>query len=67
MEGEAWNGTGCADCPAEYYKDVIGNNVTCEACPLNETAPGEGYAKCGKLTWFDSCFKKSKSKFEILR
>ena len=62
MEGEEWNGTGCAECPAEHYKDVIGNNVTCEACPLNETAPAEGYAKCGKL---NSWISKSKNKFEF--
>ena len=48
MEGEEWNGTHCVKCQIDHYKSVVGNNVSCEMCPTNETAPDVGYPACGK-------------------
>ena len=56
-EGEQWNGTDCEKCPMEHYKDVKGNNVTCQVCPVNETAPDVGYINCGKSSLFILCYK----------
>ena len=49
MKGEEWNGTDCLKCQIDHYKSVIGNNVSCEICPMNETAPDVGYSACGKI------------------
>ena len=59
MEGEHWNGTGCEKCPVEHYKDVVGNNVTCQMCPDDETAPDVGHTKCGE------CEKTAESVLEM--
>ena len=48
MEGEEWNGTHCVKCQIDHYKSVVGNNVSCEMCSTNETAPEVGYPACGK-------------------
>ena len=48
MLGEEWNGTLCVKCQLDHYKSVVGNNVSCEMCPSNETAPDVGYPACGK-------------------
>ena len=48
MSGEEWNGTHCVKCRIDHYKSVVGNNVSCEMCPRNETAPDVGYPACGK-------------------
>ena len=48
MPGEEWNGTDCVKCPIDHYKQGIGNNISCEMCPVNETAPDTGYPVCGK-------------------
>ena len=48
MAGEEWNGTDCKKCQIDQYKSSIGNNISCEKCPQNETAPEEGYSNCGK-------------------
>ena len=36
------------NCQIDQYKSSIGNNMSCETCPQNETAPEEGYSNCGK-------------------
>ena len=48
MLGEEWNGTHCVKCHIDHYKSVVGNNISCEMCPTNETAPEVGYSACGK-------------------
>ena len=58
MAGEEWNGTDCLKCQIDQYKSSIGNNMSCETCPQNETAPEEGYSKCGtKLVLVPICGK----------
>ena len=58
MAGEEWNGIECEKCQIDQYKSSIGNNISCETCPQNETAPEEGYSNCGE-TYYENyaCIK----------
>ena len=50
LVGEEWDGMAatCKKCAMNTFKNVVGNIVSCDPCPMNSVTLKNGSTSCGK-------------------